>query len=128
MYHAVNAAVIESMTTGVASSCSLMVPCPWARHAMYLLSQHPELPFGIHLTLFCDTIHYGWEPLTPKEQVPSLPTERGEMFTPEPVSGGAAIMAHELKCVRCSVRVHVPPCQAWIPAVAGSQVSGYAIV
>jgi predicted glycoside hydrolase/deacetylase ChbG (UPF0249 family) len=85
MYHAVNAAVIDSIQHGIATSCSLMVPCPWARHAMHLLSEHPEIPFGIHLTLFCDTVHYGWAPLSPKEQVPSLLTERGEMFTPDQV-------------------------------------------
>lgn len=85
MYHAINAAVIESIQNGIATSCSLMVPCPWAHHAMHLLSEHPEIPFGIHLTLFCDTVHYGWAPLSPKEQVPSLLTERGEMFTPDQV-------------------------------------------
>jgi hypothetical protein len=30
MYHAINAAVVHSIEEGIASSCSLMVPCPWA--------------------------------------------------------------------------------------------------
>ncbi|MFC4584468.1 polysaccharide deacetylase family protein [Sphaerisporangium corydalis] len=85
MYHAINAAVIESIEKGIASSCSLMVPCPWARHAMHLLRERPEIPFGIHLTLFCDTTHYGWGPLTAKEKVPSLLDENGELFTPAQV-------------------------------------------
>jgi chitin disaccharide deacetylase len=85
MYHAINAAVMESIQHGIAMSCSLMVPCPWARHAMHLLREHPEISFGIHLTLFCDTTHYGWSSLTPKERVPSLLTEQGGMFTPEQV-------------------------------------------
>jgi len=37
MYHAVNIAVVRSIEEGVASSCSLMIPCPWALHAMQLL-------------------------------------------------------------------------------------------
>jgi predicted glycoside hydrolase/deacetylase ChbG (UPF0249 family) len=42
MYHAVNVAVLRSLGDGIASSCSLMVPCPWALHAMRLLSMLPE--------------------------------------------------------------------------------------
>jgi hypothetical protein len=34
MYPAINAAVLRSITEGIASSCSLMVPCPAARHAI----------------------------------------------------------------------------------------------
>jgi len=37
MYHAINAAIVRSIEEGIASSCSLMVPCPWALHAMHLL-------------------------------------------------------------------------------------------
>jgi predicted glycoside hydrolase/deacetylase ChbG (UPF0249 family) len=82
MYHAINAAVLRSITEGIASSCSLMVPCPAARHAMHLLRQHPQIPFGIHLTLLCDTARYRWGPLTATEKVPSLLNETGALFTP----------------------------------------------
>ncbi len=85
MYHAINAAALHSIKEGIASSCSLMVPCPWALHAMHLLRQHPEIPFGIHLTLFCDTTHYRWGLLTAKEEVPSLLNETGQLFTPAQV-------------------------------------------
>jgi chitin disaccharide deacetylase len=80
MYHAVNIAVVRSIEEGVASSCSLMVPCPWALHAMQLLRDRREIPFGIHLTLVIDVPHYRWGPLTAKERVPSLLDETGEMF------------------------------------------------
>ena len=83
MYHAVNAAVIRSIEEGIAGSCSLMAPCPAARDAMSLLREHPRIPFGIHLTLVCDTASYRWDPLTPKERVPSLLDETGELFTPD---------------------------------------------
>jgi predicted glycoside hydrolase/deacetylase ChbG (UPF0249 family) len=82
MYHAINAAVIDSIENGIASSCSLMVPCPWALHAMHLLRQRPQIPFGIHLTLVCDTALYRWGPLMAKEKVPSLLDEMGALFTP----------------------------------------------
>jgi hypothetical protein len=82
MYHAINAAVIDSIENGIASSCSLMVPCPWALHAMHLLRQRPQIPFGIHLTLVCDTALYRWGPVMAKEKVPSLLDEVGALFTP----------------------------------------------
>jgi predicted glycoside hydrolase/deacetylase ChbG (UPF0249 family) len=83
MHHAINTAVIHSIEHGIASSCSLMVPCPSAPQAMHLLRQRPEIPFGIHLTLVCDTTHYRWGPLTAKDAVPSLLDETGEFFTPD---------------------------------------------
>jgi len=82
MYHAINTAVVRSIEEGIASSCSLMVPCPWAPHAMRLLRERPEIPFGIHLTLVCDTAHYRWGPMTAKEKVPSLLDETGSLFAP----------------------------------------------
>ena len=51
MYHAVNAAGVESVEEGIASSCSLMVPCPWALHAMHLLRQKPQARSGSSLTV-----------------------------------------------------------------------------
>jgi predicted glycoside hydrolase/deacetylase ChbG (UPF0249 family) len=83
MYHAVNTAVIRSIEDGVAGSCSLMTPCPAAPQAISLLRQHPQVPFGIHLTLVCDTPDYRWGPLAAREQVPSLLDESGELFTPD---------------------------------------------
>jgi predicted glycoside hydrolase/deacetylase ChbG (UPF0249 family) len=82
MYHAVNVAIVRSMEEGIATSCSLMVPCPWALHAMHLLRDRPHLPFGVHLTLVCDTEHYRWGPLTSRERVPSLLDEDGALFAP----------------------------------------------
>ncbi|MGH3309049.1 MAG: polysaccharide deacetylase family protein [Streptomyces sp.] len=82
MYPAINTAVVESIEEGIAGSCSLMVPCPAAPHAMDLLRRRPEIPFGIHLTLFCDTPNYRWGPVIPKQKVPSLLDDTGELFTP----------------------------------------------
>jgi chitin disaccharide deacetylase len=81
MYEAVNAAVIRSVEDGIASSCSLMAPCPAAAHAVRLLRRHPQVPFGIHLTLVRDTAGCRWGPLAAKEKVASLLDESGELFT-----------------------------------------------
>lgn len=72
MCHAVNEAIIQALQTGIVQSTTLMVPCPWALHAMHFLAEHPEIPFGVHLTVISDWPYYRWGPLTPKEKVPTL--------------------------------------------------------
>ncbi len=81
MYPAVNAAVIQSAEEGIVSSCSLMPPAPAAAAALRLLRRRPHIPFGIHLTLVCDTAGYRWGPLAAREKVPSLLDEAGGLFT-----------------------------------------------
>ena len=75
MCHAVNAAILPSLTEGVVCSTTVMVPCPWALHAMQLLGEHPAIPFGVHLTLISDTANYRWGPRTSRDKVPSLVDE-----------------------------------------------------
>ncbi len=78
--HASNEATLRTLKEGVVSSTSLMVPCPWALHAMHLLSDHPEISFGVHLTVICDVVQYRWGPLTSKDKVPSLIDETGFFY------------------------------------------------
>ena len=80
MYRAVNLGIIEAVTRGVATTCSLMPPCPGASHAIELLRRHPRIPFGVHLTVVCDLPRHRWGPLLSKEKVPSLLDEDGELF------------------------------------------------
>ncbi|MDQ3855246.1 MAG: ChbG/HpnK family deacetylase [Chloroflexota bacterium] len=68
MCHAVNEAIIRTLTEAVVSSTSLMVPCPWAPRAMRWLGAHPETAFGIHLTAVCDSRDYRWARWPPGER------------------------------------------------------------
>lgn len=81
-YQGINTAVADSIEKGIASSRSPMVPCPAAPHAMQMLTQRQRIPFGIHLTLVCDTAGYRWGPLTARERVPSPLDEAGQLFVP----------------------------------------------
>lgn len=72
MYHAVNAAILRSLTEGIAQSTTVMVPCPWGLHALQALQEHPELAFGVHLTVVSDSSNYRWGPLTSRDRVRSL--------------------------------------------------------
>jgi hypothetical protein len=66
MCHAANSGVYESLRTGVATSATLMVPCPWAREAS---ARYLGEDVGVHLTLNAEWDLYRWGPIT---QAPSL--------------------------------------------------------
>jgi len=83
MCNSVNEAIFRTLKEGVVRSTSLMVTCPWALHAMHFLADHPEIPFGVHLTAICDSDDYSWGPLTSKEKVPSLVDQRGQFYRPD---------------------------------------------
>lgn len=80
MCHSTNAAIIRTLTEGVVQSTTLMVPCPWALHAMRLLRENPGVAFGVHLTAIGDGYDYRWRPLTAREKVPSLVDESGYFY------------------------------------------------
>ena len=82
MCHAVNEAIIRSLAEGIVGSCSVMVPCPWALHALAWLQEAPEVPFGVHLTSVSEQPTYRWGPITCRTEVPSLVDEAG-YFYPE---------------------------------------------
>lgn len=81
MCHAINDATLRTLKEGVVSSTSVMAPCPWAPHAMHLLKENPDIPFGVHLTIICESISYRWGPLTAKGTVPSLIDEAGYFYS-----------------------------------------------
>jgi chitin disaccharide deacetylase len=59
--HAANVCVYEALREGVATSASLMVPCPWAREAA---ARFRGEDIGVHLTLNAEHDLYRWGPLT----------------------------------------------------------------
>lgn len=59
--HSANVATWRCMTYGVATSATLMVPCPWAPEAARLLR---GFPVGVHLTLTSEHPGYRWRGLT----------------------------------------------------------------
>lgn len=64
--HSANEAIYRSLRDGVASSATLMVPAPWARHAA---SEYRGEDVGVHLTLNSEWDLYRWGPIT---RAPSL--------------------------------------------------------
>ena len=80
MCHAVNQAIIGTLKDGVVCSTTLMVPCPWMPHALHFLAGHPDIPFGIHLTVISEWADYRWGPAAAREKVPSLINEAGYFY------------------------------------------------
>ncbi len=64
--HAANVGIYEALRDGVATSASLMVPCPWAREAA---ARYRGEDVGVHLTLNAEYDLFRWGPLT---HAPSL--------------------------------------------------------
>ena len=50
---------------------------------MHLLKDNPAIPFGVHLTVICDSVNYRWGPLICKDKVPSLLDEMGYFYSVE---------------------------------------------
>jgi chitin disaccharide deacetylase len=77
MTHSVNAATIDALNTGLVTSASIMVPCPWFPEIADYAKSHPSVDFGLHLTLTAERVYYRWGPAASKDRVPSLVDPNG---------------------------------------------------
>ncbi|HKS37274.1 MAG TPA: polysaccharide deacetylase family protein [Verrucomicrobiae bacterium] len=77
MSHSSNLGAIEATEKGVATSWSVMMPCPWVPEIAHYLKAHPEVDCGLHLTLNSEWASYRWGPLAGKAQVPGLVDDEG---------------------------------------------------
>jgi predicted glycoside hydrolase/deacetylase ChbG (UPF0249 family) len=64
--HSSNVGVFDVLHTGLVTSASLMVPCPWAREAA---ARYRGEDIGVHLSLTAEHPYYRWGPIT---HAPSL--------------------------------------------------------
>jgi len=98
-----NRAVHRALRHGVATSATVMVPCPWSRQAA---ADHAGEDVGVHLTLTAEWPGYRWGPLT---AAPSLRDEDG--FFPRTV---AEVWAQaDLDEVRTELHAQVERAIAW---------------
>jgi predicted glycoside hydrolase/deacetylase ChbG (UPF0249 family) len=77
MTHSVNAATTKALDMGLVNSASIMVPCPWFPEIADYAKSHPDIDFGLHLTLTSERVYYRWGPVAPKDKIPSLVDENG---------------------------------------------------
>ncbi len=75
-----NEGALQALTQGVATSVSVMMPCPWTPGFVHALKENPGLDAGLHLTLTSEWADYRWGPLTGKPAAPGLTDAEGALW------------------------------------------------
>lgn len=98
-----NRATAQAMADGLATSATLMVPCPWALDAV---KRTVLGGVGVHLTLTCEYPGYRWRSLT---GTGSLHDDEGYM----PATAQAVWDKADLDDVRAECRAQIEQAYAW---------------
>jgi predicted glycoside hydrolase/deacetylase ChbG (UPF0249 family) len=95
-----NRGTIQALEFGIATSCSIMMPCPWAADITKYACDHLHVDAGLHLTHTAEWSSYRWVPLSGYEGAPGLIDQEGAMWNNVPdVFRHATLndLAHEIK-------------------------------
>jgi predicted glycoside hydrolase/deacetylase ChbG (UPF0249 family) len=70
--HAVDSATVVGLQKHAITSVSIMVPCPWFPEIAAYAKAHPEMDWGIHLTLTSEWKNYRWGGVSSSDKISSL--------------------------------------------------------
>ncbi len=75
-----NEGAIKAILKGVATSCSVMMPCSWVPAFVQYMKKNPGIDAGLHLTLTSEWQGYRWGPIAGKNATPGLVDGEGAMW------------------------------------------------
>ena len=75
-----NMGAIRALEQGVATSTSIMMPCPWVPQFVAWVQEHPQTDAGVHLTLNAEWKNYRWGPVAGRSVVPGLVDPHGYLW------------------------------------------------
>lgn len=75
-----NKGAVDAIEKGVATSLSVMMPCPWVPGFLHYMKEHPQTDAGLHLTLTSEWKDYRWGPLVGKPAAPGLVDTEGALW------------------------------------------------
>jgi predicted glycoside hydrolase/deacetylase ChbG (UPF0249 family) len=84
MCHDENEATIEGLQTGLFTSSTILVTCPWFEEAAEFARANPGADLGVHLTLTSEWSRYRWGPVLGRRAVPSLCDAGGRLWPDVP--------------------------------------------
>ena len=77
---AANAAVIDAMENGLATSSTIIVPGPWFPEIAAYAKSHPNSDFGVHIAHTSEWKTLKWGPIANKSDVPGLVDPQGYLW------------------------------------------------
>lgn len=75
-----NEGTTQALANGVATSASVMMPCPWTSDLAGYLRQNPGWDIGLHLTHTSEWKGYRWGPVSGASVVPGLVDHQGNLW------------------------------------------------
>ena len=80
MSHDSNVGIEKSLDSHLATSFSVMMPCPWVPEIVHYIHAHPGVDAGLHLTLTSEWSEYRWAPVAGPSEVPGLVDNEGALW------------------------------------------------
>lgn len=78
--HSENRASIKAMEEGCVNSASIMVPCPWFPEVASYAKSHPDMDFGLHLTVTSEWKYYKWGATSATHDISSFIDDQGYFY------------------------------------------------
>jgi hypothetical protein len=96
MCYETNSVGASLIASGAVRSASVMVPGPWFGDFARWSREHPDADIGVDLTLNSEWATYRWQPVAPREFVPSL-TDADGFFWRTPVQTMVSATAEDVE-------------------------------